>query len=131
MERQPSERLGANEPVGTVLFVLFVPSLDRNGDEIDHDYWVKEALATFGRLFRGATAYPRAKGVWRDDERGGELLFEENTIVQSYANPDDTNDSAYSELRRFLHRLGRETNQGEIGIVVDGEYLGISEFDID
>jgi hypothetical protein len=59
--------------------VLFVPSTDRDGREINHDYWVTTALATFGILFRGATAYPRARGVWRDDEREGELRYEEPT----------------------------------------------------
>jgi len=61
-------RLGANQPVGTLLFVLFVPSADV--DEV-----------------------------------------------------------ALAELRGFLHRMGRETNQGEVGIVVGDEYHGISEFD--
>jgi hypothetical protein len=108
-------RLGADRPVGTLLFVLFVPSADRYGEEIDHDRWVREALATFGRLFRGATAYPRARGVWRDDDRGGELVFEEPTIVTCYANPRDVDDAALAVLRGFLHRLGRETNQGRSG----------------
>ncbi|MEE9278585.1 MAG: hypothetical protein V3V67_00280 [Myxococcota bacterium] len=76
-------RLGADQPVGTLLFVLFVPSTDRDGEEIDHEY----------------------------------------------ANPDDVDDRALAELRGFLHRLGRETNQGEVGIVVGDAYHGISEFD--
>lgn len=123
------ERLGADQPTGTLLFVLFVPSADRYGSEIDHDRWVEEALATFGKLFRGATAYPRARGVWRDDDRSGELVFERPTIVTCYANPDDVDDAALGKLRGFLHRMGRETNQGEVGIVVGDEYHGISEFD--
>jgi len=28
-----------------------------------------------------------------------------------------------------LHRLGRETNQGEVGIVIGDKYYGITEFD--
>jgi hypothetical protein len=35
---------------------------------------------------------------------------------------------AKAELRRFLHRLGRDANQGEVGIIVEGEYFGITEF---
>jgi hypothetical protein len=67
--------------------VLFVPSQDRDGRDIDHDYWVTNALETLGTLFRGATAYPRARGVWRDDEREGELRYEEPTVVTCYADP--------------------------------------------
>jgi hypothetical protein len=65
--------LGATQPTGTLPIVLFVPSHDRDGRDIDHDDWVTRALETLGTLFRGATAYPRARGVWRDDEREGEL----------------------------------------------------------
>ena len=55
-----------------ILVVLFVPSVERDGlTSVNQDYWVEEALETFGRLYGGATAFPRARGVWRDDEMGG------------------------------------------------------------
>lgn len=120
--------LGATTPVGTLHILFFVPSLQRTGEAIDHDFWVREALDIFGRLFRGATAYPRARGVWRDDERG-ELEFEQPTIVFTYANPADFTAQARRRLRVFLHRVGRQTNQGEVGIVIDGRYYGITDFD--
>jgi hypothetical protein len=65
--------------------VVFVPSKDRDGKPINQDYRVDEALTALGQLFRGATAYPRGKGVWRDDARGGTLVREEPVIVFSYA----------------------------------------------
>ena len=50
-----------------VLVVLFVPSVERDGTTpIDQSRWVDASLAMFGRVFGGATAYPKAKGVWRD-----------------------------------------------------------------
>ena len=61
-------------PTGTSLIVVFVSRRDRDGQPIDQDHWVDEVLATLGLLFRGATAYPRGRGVWRDDERGGTLV---------------------------------------------------------
>ena len=55
-----------------VLVVLFVPSVERDGvTAIDQPRWVDDALEMFGRVFGGATAYPKAQGIWRDDERGG------------------------------------------------------------
>ena len=55
-----------------VLVVLFVPSVERDGTTaINQEYWVDAALETLGQLLGGATAFPRAKGVWRDDEIGG------------------------------------------------------------
>lgn len=126
---RPETWLGASQPVGTLIIVLFVPSQDRAGNDIDHDFWVTGALETLGALFRGATAYPRARGVWRDDERGGTLRYEQPTIVTCYADPRAMTRESQSRLRAFLHRMGREANQGEIGIVIGDKYYGITQFD--
>jgi len=126
---KPETWLGASLPVGTLMIVLFVPSQDREGNDIQHDDWVTGALETLGALFRGATAYPRARGVWRDDQRGGALRYEQPTIVTCYADPKAMTNAAQSRLRAFLHRLRRETNQGEVGIVIADKYYGITEFD--
>lgn len=32
-------------------------------------------------------------------------------------------------LREFLCRMGRDANQGEIGIVIDGTYFGIVDYE--
>jgi len=68
----------------------------------------------FGRVFGGATAYPKAKGIWRDDERGGALV------------KDDAHNLA--ELGAFCRKMGRECRQGEIGLVVGDEYFAIRDF---
>jgi hypothetical protein len=70
-------------PVGTSLVVVFVPGKDRDGQAIDQERWVEEVLQTLARQFRGATAYPRGRGVWRDDARGGTLLAEQPVIAFS------------------------------------------------
>ncbi len=115
-------------PVGTSLVVVFVPSRDRDGQPIEQEYWVDEVLTTLGRLFRGATAYPRGRGVWRDDERGGELLKEEPVIVFSYVPEGALTVTALTDLYRTLSRMGRQAKQGEIGVVIDGKYYGITEY---
>lgn len=107
--------LGASQPAGTSQFVLFVPSVTRDGEPIDHDYWVDEALDTFAVLFRGATAFPRGVGRWRDDARGGVLVTDQPTIVTAYADPRAITPDAVARLRAFLHRLGRDARQGEVG----------------
>jgi hypothetical protein len=76
-----SKLLEAQKSASTTL-VLFVPSVDRDGESIDQEHWVAEALAVLGRLFGGATAFPQGRGVWRDDERGGQLIFDAPVIVQ-------------------------------------------------
>jgi hypothetical protein len=50
-------------------------------------------LEMFGRVFGGATAYPKAKGIWRDDERNGALVKDEPVFVHSYTTPADIESS--------------------------------------
>jgi len=117
----------------SVLVVLFVPSVERDGvTPVDQDYWVDAALETFGTVFGGATAYPRAKGIWRDDERGGHLVRDEPVVIHCYTTPERIEDQdALAELGSFCRRLGREASQGEVGLVVGDEYFAIRDFSED
>lgn len=49
-------------------------------------------------------------------------------IVFSYVAEGDLTTNALSELYRTLSRMGREALQGEIGVVIDGTYYGITEY---
>jgi len=62
------------------------------------------------------------------DERGGTLLQEEPVIVFSYVAEADLTTNALSALYRTLSHMGRQANQGEIGVVIDGKYYGITEY---
>ena len=109
---------------------LFVPSVDRHGAPIDQTALVEFALRSFGLLFRGATAFPPGRGVWRDDEAEGELVFDDTTMVLSYIDPAILEDDSMIEgLRRFLHSFGRRANQGEVGVVIGAQYFGIQNYD--
>ncbi len=96
---------------------------------IDQDRWVDDALEIFGRVFGGATAYPRAKGIWRDDAKGGALVKDTPVVVHCYMEPEAIeNPHNQEQLGMFCRRMGRETNQGEVGLVVDNEYLAMRDF---
>jgi len=91
--------------------------------------WVDAALDLFGRVFGGATAYPRARGVWRDDEKGGGLVRDNPVVLHSYMDPEAIErPESQAQLAAFCRRMGRETNQGEVGLVIDDEYLAITSF---
>jgi len=123
------EALGAGPPAGVDQVTLFVPSGDRNGEPIDQSYWTDQALSTFGRLFRGATAFPPGRGVWRDDDRGGELIYDDTQMVTSYVAEGTFDDEEVLKgLKEFLCRMGLEANQGEIGVVIGGTYFGIVDY---
>lgn len=120
----------ASETRKAVLVVLFIPSVQRDGKTaIDQDSWVEAALEMFGRTFGGATAFPKARGVWRDDERGRRLVADEPVILNCYTTPEDIEDPAkLATLSAFCRRMGRETHQGEIGLVIGDEYIAIRHF---
>ena len=108
----------------STLLVLFIPSKTRDKKRVQQKHWVDRALEVLGQLFGGATAFPRGVGVWRDDEQGGELLFDEPVVIQCYTNEAaiETNASA---LRKFLVEMGEKTRQGAVGFVIDTDYLEI------
>jgi len=94
--------------------VLFIPSVERDGmTRIDQQHWVDAALELFGRVFGGATAYPKAKGIWRDDERNGTLVKDEPVVVHCYTTPADIEDSRnLAELGSFCRTMGRGRTAG-------------------
>ena len=135
MAKKPNQAPSTRRPVLSggrkrVLVVLFVPSVERDGTTtIDQARWVDSSLEMFGRVFGGATAYPRAKGIWRDDERCGALVKDEPVVVHCYTTPADIQDGRnLGELGSFCRKMGREARQGEIGLVVGDEYFAIREF---
>ena len=118
-----ASHFGATKTAATLL-VLFIPSHDRAEQPIDQTQWVEEALRVLGKAFGGATAFPRAQGVWRDESQGGKLLFDEPVVIQCYTSEEALAAQA-DLLRDFLHRLGTEGNQGAVGLVIDRDYLEI------
>ena len=113
-----------------ILVVLFVPSVQRDGStQIDQPLWVDAALEMFGRVFGGATAYPKAKGIWRDDERAGALVKDEPVVIHCYTTPVAIEDSgSLAELGSFCRKMGSQPRQGEVGLVVGDEYFAIRDF---
>jgi hypothetical protein len=121
--------LGSDAPVGTLEIRLFIPSVDRDGRPIGQSAWVDEALVVLGTLFRGATALPPGRGVWRDDHRGGRLVFDATVSLTSYVDPVLATVATITTLSAFLHRLGRDARQGEVGLLYNGNYHGITSYD--
>jgi hypothetical protein len=130
--RRPSglRRAALREGRKSILVVLFVPSVERDGTTaVNQTHWVDAALDMFGRVFGGATAYPKAKGIWRDDEGGGTLVKDEPVVIHCYTTPVDIqNPRKLAELASFCRMMGRDARQGEIGLVIGDEYLAIRDF---
>jgi len=74
----------------------------------------------------GATAIP-VEGGWLSPE--GVVILDYPVVVYSFvARPDDFVQHL-PRLRAFLHRMGRETNQGEVAFEFDDRFYRIHRFD--
>jgi len=112
----------------STLLVLYVPSANRFGKALgvkQQQRWVRTALRVLGQTMRGATAFPRGLGVWRDDARGGKLVWDRPVIVQCYTTEDALEQHA-ATLRKFLIEMGAATMQGAVGFVIDRDFYEIS-----
>ena len=57
-------------------------------------------------------------------------MFDEPVVMHCYTTPNDIEDqSKLGELGRFCRRMGRETGQGEVGLVIGDEYIAIRNMD--
>jgi hypothetical protein len=121
------ETLGANAGIATQCFTIYVPNKDKSGVDIGTQrQWVLEALGILSRLNGGATAMPPVEGAWRNEQ--GETIWEHPVVVYSYIKPD-LFFANLSEIRTFLHRMGREMNRGEVAFEFEGRFYLISKFD--
>jgi hypothetical protein len=121
------EALGAGPPSGTFPIVIFIPSVDKDGAEIDQQGWRDRALDELARIFRGATALPPGRGAWRADD--GSIILEDTAVVFSVTDPNDVTAANLQALGRFARVLGRDANQGEVGLIVGGRYHPITDFE--
>jgi len=118
--------------------VLYIPNKDKNGKEIkDLEYWIKEAKKLLTLIGGGATAMPPSDGTWLDPEKHIEsidelkdedIIWEKTTIIYTFINVDKFLKNL-SSLRKFLHKFGRETSQGEVVFEFDGKFYKIDKFD--
>jgi hypothetical protein len=134
-QRQKSLFPELDEIIGTFrsgeeqdLLILFVPSHDRKQAELpDQPFWAQSALELIGDLFGGATSFVAFAGVYKADD--GRLLYDKPILVESYVKRVDLENRAIlTELLRFAKRMGRETNQEAVGIVINRVFHYITDF---
>jgi hypothetical protein len=119
--------LGADAGVSSLCFTIYIPNKDKEDREIGTQRrWVLDLIRLLSEINRGATSQP-AEGGWLNDE--GKLILEQPVIVYSYVKDAREFANNLPRLRAFLHRLGRETNQGEIAFEFEGRFYRIRTFD--
>ncbi len=121
------KELGATEEPAAQRLTLYIPNKDRQDQVIaEHDKWVKEAQELLTAIGRGATAFPPVDGTWEKPD--GSVLWENTRIIYTFIDPDRLA-ANLTRLREFLHRFGRDTNQGEVKFEFDGWLWTIASFD--
>lgn len=122
------EVLGASDATSTQVLTLYIPNKDRDGKELGTQRkWVLEAARLLAALGGGVTVMPPCEGGWLN-EASAEIVWETPILVYTYIK-DEPFLQALPRLREFLHRLGRDTNQGEIAFELDGLFYRITKFD--
>jgi len=120
--------LGTEEAPSTQQLVLYIPNKDKDGKQIKHlNRWLKEAREVLTKIGGGATAFPPADGTWLNPKTN-RTIWEKTTIIYTYIYSDKFEENIRL-FREFLHRFGRETNQGEIVFEFDGRFYRILKYD--
>ena len=71
---------------------------------------------------------PPAKGMWYNPETK-EIVKEDPILVHAYASEKDSEDeSKVATIGSFCRRMGRETNQGEVALIIDGVFHRMRNF---
>lgn len=119
--------LGADAGVAAQCFTAYVPNKDKNDQEIGTQRrWVLDIIGLLSEINGGATAIP-VEGGWLNEE--GQIILEHPVVVYSFVTKPDEFLKNLPRLRSFLHRMGRETNQGEVAFEFDGRFYRIRQFD--
>jgi hypothetical protein len=62
------EALGAAEQAVQDRVTIYIPSRDRNGEPVEFESWVGQAMELLSQIGGGATRMPPAHGAWRNPE---------------------------------------------------------------
>lgn len=110
------------------LIILIIPSQDKKQRELpDQEMWAGAAMELFADLYRGATAFQTFAGIYKTKD--GAILHDKPILIECYASRQDVeNSQKLTELLRFAKRLGRETNQAAVALVVNHVLHEITDF---
>ncbi|OGL47741.1 MAG: hypothetical protein A2161_19950 [Candidatus Schekmanbacteria bacterium RBG_13_48_7] len=124
-----AKAIGAEEAPSAQQLVLYIPDKDKNGKRIKYiKRWIREAKKVFNEIGGGATTFPPAEGTWLNPETN-RTLWEKTTIIYTYIYSEKFEKNILL-LRKFLHKFGREANQGEVVFEFDGKFYRIQKYDM-
>jgi hypothetical protein len=111
-----------------ILLILFVPSHDKHNKALtNQDIWAGEAMEVFKELYRGATAFMTYAGIYLDDT--GKTLHDKPILIECFAEIKDVkNHKKLEQLVAFMKRMGKETKQAAVGLVVANTFHYVTDY---
>src|SRR5262249_7763608 len=110
---------------------LYIPDRDRDNEKIpNHQAWVDEAARLIAPLGDGFTIVP-VRGGWYEEKADGSTgeVIENTSLIYCFITHPERIAPLLPNLRSFLHRFGRETNQGAVAVEIDNMMFMIRNYD--
>src|SRR5262249_9571522 len=93
----------------------------------DQEVWAGAAMDLFADLYRGATAFQTFQGIYKDND--GEVHRDNPILIESYVERSRLVDAAtLQQLVAFAKRMGRETRQKAVALIINDVFREITEF---
>jgi hypothetical protein len=110
------------------IVILIIPSHDKTDRAIkNQDVWAGEAMELCKDLFRGATAFETFAGIYLTDD--GRTLHDKPILIESYVARAALEDRRrLNQLVGFMKRMGRETKQAAVAVVINDVFHEITDF---
>ena len=107
---------------------MIIPSHDRQDVELtNQELWASAAMDLFADLYRGATAFKTFAGIYKCED--GKVLHDRPILIESYAQRMDVEDrTKLNELLMFAKRMGRDTNQAAIALIINRVFHEITDY---
>lgn len=120
--------LGAEANYSMDRLTIYIPDRDQDGAEFGTQRrYVLEAAQLLARMGGGVTIVPPVEGGWLNPQTNA-IIWEHPVMVYTFVNPDAFV-QLLPELRSFMHRLGRETQQGEVAIEFAGVFYRLRQYE--
>ncbi len=110
------------------ILILIIPSHDKHDKPLrDQEIWAGSAMDLFADLYRGATAFQTFQGIYKDT--AGKVYRDKPILIESYVERESLVDEATLRgLLAFAKRMGRETRQKAVALIINDVFHEITEF---
>ncbi len=110
------------------IVILIIPSHDKNEKPLkDQEMWAGSAMDMFADLYGGATAFQTFQGIYKDAE--GKVYHDRPILIESYVQRARLLDEETLQgLLAFAKRMGRETRQKAVALIINDVFHEITEF---